>query len=37
VEPPRQGEPIGDIGPMAMPLDEALDCIAKGPMARSWH
>lgn len=28
---------IGDFGPMAMPLDEALDFIAKDPMGVFWH
>ena len=28
---------IGDFGPMVMPLDEALDYIAKDPMGCFWH
>jgi len=28
---------IGDFGPMVMPLDEALDYVAKDPMGCFWH
>jgi hypothetical protein len=28
---------IGDFGPMLMPLDEALEYVAKDPMGCFWH
>ncbi|MBM4069901.1 MAG: DUF3024 domain-containing protein [Planctomycetes bacterium] len=28
---------IGDFGPMVMPLDEALDYVARDPMGCFWH
>lgn len=30
-------EQIGDFGPMVMPLDEALEYVAKDPMGCFWH
>ena len=30
-------EQIGDFGPIVMPLDEALEYVAKDPMGCFWH